>query len=161
MPITARDEPMLERVSEVDAIEHALARRASGRGSLLLVHGAAGVGKTRLLRRAGELAGDGLVLSARGAQFESQFSFAVVRQLFERLPGEHAAQPRRSVGDGPAFDVIHDIYWLVVKLAAAEPLLLLVDDAHWADERSLRALSYLARRLDGLAVLDDRRVSPR
>ena len=40
----------------------------------------------------------------------------------------------------------------MAELAAAEPLLLLVDDAHWADERSLRALSYLARRLDGLAV---------
>ena len=93
VPISIRDEPMLERVSELDAIEHALARRATGGGSLLLVHGAAGVGKTRLLRRAGDLAGDGLVLSARGAQFESQFPFAVARQLFERLPGERTAQP--------------------------------------------------------------------
>jgi DNA-binding CsgD family transcriptional regulator len=178
MTITARRELTLERHSELDAIEQALARRGAGGGSLLLVHGVAGVGKTRLLRDAAELAGDGLVLSACGAEFESQFPFAVVRQLFERLPGEPPAQQRRALGDGPvgladrlldratttdarpsavaqpgaAFDVIHGIYRLVVELAAAEPLLLLVDNAHWADESSLRALSYLARRLDGLAV---------
>src|SRR5262249_18668062 len=42
--------------------------------------------------------------------------------------------------------------WLVVNLAAGRPLLLAIDDAHWADEPSLRWLAYLAGRLDGLAA---------
>jgi len=48
--------------------------------------------------------------------------------------------------------VLHGLYWLVVNLAARGPLLIAVDDAHWADEPSLRRLAYLARRLDGLAA---------
>ena len=48
--------------------------------------------------------------------------------------------------------MLHGLYWLVVNLAAGRPLLLAIDDAHWADEPSLRWLAYLARRLDGLAA---------
>ena len=48
--------------------------------------------------------------------------------------------------------MLHGLYWLVVNLAARGPLLIAVDDAHWADEPSLRWLAYLARRLDGLAA---------
>ena len=48
--------------------------------------------------------------------------------------------------------VLHGLYWLVVNLAESGPLVLLVDDLHWADVPSLRFLEYLGRRLDGLAV---------
>ncbi len=47
---------------------------------------------------------------------------------------------------------MHGLYWLVVNLAASRPLLIAVDDAHWADEPSLRWLAYLAPRLEGLAA---------
>jgi hypothetical protein len=55
------------------------------------------------------------------------------------------------LGDGadPSFDssfaVVHGLYWLAANLAAQRPLLIAVDDAHWADEPSLRWLAYLAR----------------
>ena len=42
---------------------------------------------------------------------------------------------------------MHGLYWLAVRLAAREPLLVVVDDAHWADEPSLRFLAYLAGRV--------------
>ena len=45
---------------------------------------------------------------------------------------------------------LHGLYWLTANLAAEQPLLILVDDAHWADPPSLRWLAYLAQRLDGL-----------
>ena len=48
---------------------------------------------------------------------------------------------------------MHGIYWLVAEMADELPLVLVVDDAHWADPDSLRCLSYLANRLDGLPVL--------
>ena len=49
--------------------------------------------------------------------------------------------------------VVHGLYWLAFNLAApATPLLLVVDDGHWADEASLRWLAYLASRLEGLDV---------
>ena len=38
--------------------------------------------------------------------------------------------------------MLHGLYWLVVNLAAGRPVLLAVDDAHWADEASLRWLAW-------------------
>ena len=45
------------------------------------------------------------------------------------------------------------IYWLTAQLAAEGPLVLTVDDAHWADASSLRALDFLARRLIDLPAV--------
>jgi hypothetical protein len=64
------------------------------------------------------------------------------------LAGEVSVQP---AGDS-SFAVLHGLYWLVVNLAASRPVLIAVDDAHWADEPSLRWLAYLAPRLEGLAA---------
>ena len=47
---------------------------------------------------------------------------------------------------------MHGLYWLTVNLADAQPLLVTVDDAHWADVASLRWLIYLARRLVGVPL---------
>ena len=45
---------------------------------------------------------------------------------------------------------MHGLYWLVANLAAHGPLVIAVDDAHWADEPSLRWLAHLAARIEGL-----------
>src|SRR5439155_6042035 len=52
-----------------------------------------------------------------------------------------------------SFATLHGLYWLAANLAARRPLVLVVDDAHWCDQPSLRWLTYLARRLDGVPVL--------
>ena len=51
------------------------------------------------------------------------------------------------------FAAMHAIYWLTAQLAEEGPLLLAVDDAHWSDTSSLRALDYLARRATELPVM--------
>ena len=51
------------------------------------------------------------------------------------------------------FAALHGLYWLAANLAERRPLLLAVDDAHWADAPSLRLLNYLAHRLDGLPIV--------
>ena len=159
-----------ERERDLAAVEELLQHR----GGVLLIEGRAGIGKTSLVEaacaRAGELGHE--VVRARGSELESGFAFGVVRQLFERrlaaagegeraallagpaaaarplLSGEVSAQP---AGDS-SFAVLHGLYWLVVNLAAGGPVLIAVDDAHWADEPSLRWLAYLAPRLEGLAA---------
>jgi DNA-binding CsgD family transcriptional regulator len=167
-------ERLREREHEVAAVEELLEHR----GRMVLLEGRAGIGKTSLVEvacsRAAELGHE--VLRARGSELESGFAFGVVRQLFERrlagadlgereallagpaaaarplLAGELAAPDAAPLAGDSSFAVLHGLYWLVVNLAARRPLLIAVDDAHWADEPSLRWLAYLARRLDGLAA---------
>jgi DNA-binding CsgD family transcriptional regulator len=57
-----------------------------------------------------------------------------------------------SAIDAP-FAAVHGLYWLAAGMAAAKPLLLAIDDLHWADAPSLRWLSYLVRRLEGVPLL--------
>jgi tetratricopeptide (TPR) repeat protein len=159
-----------ERERELAAIE-ALVERGGG---VLLVEGRAGIGKTSLVEAAcsrAEALGQE-VLRARGSELEAGFAFGVVRQLFERRLAGAAAGEREALLAGPAaavrpllsgefaaqlagdssFAVLHGLYWLVVNLAAGRPLLIAVDDGHWADEPSLRWLAYLSVRLEGLAA---------
>ena len=162
---------LLERERELETVEELLNRRSGA----LAIEGGVGIGKTSLVqatcRRAREL--DYAVLSARGSELEADFAFGVVRQLLERRLTGAGAHERASLLAGPAavagqlllgsvverstgdtsFAVLHGLYWLTANLSAARPLLLVVDDAHWADEPSLRWLTYLARRLEGLPVI--------
>ena len=162
---------LLERDDELEVFARALDRAVDGEGGLILVEGEAGAGKTALLGAAGDLAREREmgVLRARGGEFERDFPYGVVRQLFEpelAAAGSRAEslsstaalaapifEPSLSAtaGDPSAFQ--HGLYWLLADLATASPLALLVDDAQWADLASLQALVYCARRLDGLPVL--------
>jgi DNA-binding CsgD family transcriptional regulator len=64
--------------------------------------------------------------------------------------GEDSSLPRSADATAAA---LHGLYWLTVNLAERGPLLLAVDDAHWADPPSLRWLCYLAVRVEELPVL--------
>ena len=165
---------LLEREAELAAITALVDAVAAGRGGVLWIEGPAGIGKTRLIDEARELARAAGVqaLSARAGALEREFAFGVVRSLFE--PALTAATPdeRDALLGGAArlaaplvtlerlgADVetasltsLHGLYWLVANFADQQPLLLAVDDAHWADSPSLRALAYLARRLADLPV---------
>ncbi len=169
MTRTEPSEPaLLERGGELALVAAAVERAAAGLGGALLVEGPAGIGKTRLLDAArSAAAGRGFrVLAARGSPLEREFGFGVVRGLLE--PAARTATPGSAEGAAglaarvldpggttatPTFAALHGIYWLVVALAEQGPLLLAVDDGHWADGPSLRALHHLARRIDHLPVL--------
>jgi DNA-binding CsgD family transcriptional regulator len=168
---------LLERQGELARIDRLLAAARAGRGGVLVITGPAGIGKTVLVTEAGERAGRAgmRVLAGRGGELEGGFSFGVARQLFEPLlagaaPAEQelllagaARQGLIALGDeaGAApsaavserlFAVVHGLYWLVVNASGAGPVLVVVDDLHWADQASLRFLLYLAGRLAGLPV---------
>jgi DNA-binding CsgD family transcriptional regulator len=115
------------------------------------------------------------VLEARGGELEREFPFGVVRQLFEPVVADLDDADRKRVidaaaalaapvfgfalsnggemrGSDPASATLHGLYWLTSNLSADCPLVVLVDDAQWADGASLQFLVYLARRLEGLPV---------
>ena len=169
---------LVERESEFELLGHLLDEAADGRGSLLVLEGPAGIGKSGLLA-AGHDHADARgfqVLRARGGELERGFPHGVVRQLFEaRLAAcdeaERAALLAGAArlaaplfgfaedgetspdGEGVAFATLHGLFWLTVNLTERAPTLLSIDDLQWCDRASLHFLSYLARRLDGLPVL--------
>jgi hypothetical protein len=163
---------LLEREHELSALRDGLDRARSGEGALLLIQGPPGVGKTELVRETRATAGrtELTTLEAKGSELERPFAFGIVRQLLEpvigKSPGDDglftgAAAPAarlfetdegglsRSDAD---FDALHSLYWLIVKLSDRAPVLVSVDDCHWSDLESLRFLSYLGQRIDGLRV---------
>ena len=164
----------LERAGEIAALAALAAGTDAGVGSLVVVEGPGGIGKSVLLDEAVAAAEEeGLwVLRARALELESSFAFGIALQLFEpalaaldpeereQLLGGSAglAAPLLAPGTAPLpsqphdFSVIHGVYWLAANLAERRPLALLVDDAHWADEPSLRLCSYLAQRVDELPI---------
>jgi len=166
---------LLERERELARIDETLAPWRAGAGGVVLVQGPAGIGKTRLLAAAAERADgdDVLRLTARGGELERDFAFGVARQLFEPVLLELGAGVRAEMLTGAAahagpvvgfgddagvtgdrrFAVTHGLYWLCANLAARGPLVLEVDDVHWADEPSVRWLAYLTRRLADLPVI--------
>ena len=105
-------------------------------------------------RRAPAAARDGLrVLAARGGEFESEFAYGIVRQLFEPLVATASPEARAALLAGPAslveqlfdpaalregpaadstFAVQHGLYWLAANAAYDCPTLIAVDDLHWA-----------------------------
>lgn len=151
---------LFEREGELAAIHRLL-----GEGGLLAVEGPAGIGKTSLLTAAARGGGGREALGARGALLETSYPFGVARQLFEPpLRGPDRARLLRAGGgaapavdpDAPAdaddatgFTVLRGLTALAVDLATHRPLLLVIDDAQWADLPSLRFAAFLARRLDG------------
>jgi DNA-binding CsgD family transcriptional regulator len=165
---------LLQRADELAAIASVAAGARAGQGSLVLVDGPAGIGKTTLLRAAtASLQADGWrILTARGFVLEGDYSYGVVRQLFDPLrlstPAEWesaldgaAALARRAFeaaevatfDDDVPYATMHGVFWLAANLAAQRPLALVVDDGHWADRASMRWLVHLARRLDGVPMV--------
>jgi DNA-binding CsgD family transcriptional regulator len=150
--------PLLERTAELNVMREAVRRAVSGRGAVVAVEAAAGLGKTALLDYAGEVAltSGCAVRRSSPAPLERSFSFGVVRTLFEapvRRPHAVAAADLlrgpagRLLLGGEAPDtatVAGDMVRLSSLLSAGRPLALVVDDAQWADGASLEVLAELA-----------------
>ncbi|MFJ2788138.1 MULTISPECIES: AAA family ATPase [unclassified Streptomyces] len=149
---------LLGRRDESDVLDRLLDGVRSRRGGALVVRGEPGIGKTALIDCAA--AAPGLkVLRAVGAEFESELAFAALHQLCkpalrwqERLPA-----PQREALDGAfgrsadrvpdRFHVGLAVLNLLSEGAAGQPVLCVIDDAHWLDQASAQALAFVARRL--------------
>lgn len=163
---------LLEREAEIAALGARLGEAIAGNGTVLVLQGPAGCGKTALLDSlGGTAAADARVLEARGAELERDLPFGLVRQLLEAPLHALDGGARAALLSGPASSagalleapsipppenplaVAHGVYWTLARLADGEPLCLLVDDAQWADDESIAAFAYLARRIEGHRIL--------
>jgi hypothetical protein len=164
---------LLDRDAELAQLADQLEQVRAGAGRVIVVEGAAGIGKSSLLAAATRSAeARGLtVLRARPGPLEQDAAWGVARQLFAPLQRDAVRWSEVTVGaaglarrvldpEAPEFalagDAMHaaalGLEWLAANVAEQAPAVLVVDDVHWADAPSLRWLAQLARRLEELRL---------
>jgi len=145
------------RESELQLIGACLDEVASGSGGVIVVEGASGIGKTRLLleavrdakRRAMRF---GVSMAEPGARTVELA--ALLGALFdgsEPLIDRGALQAIRTE-PGQRFWLLRDLRELLEKAADSEPIVIVIDDAQWADAGTAAALRSLPRSLARSAI---------
>jgi DNA-binding SARP family transcriptional activator len=172
--------PFVGRSGELETLRGAWQRAARGRGEVVFLAGEAGIGKTRLAREVSLLAGaqGGRLLRGATSSPEATPYAAIVDALRDALPLLNAIDirpiwlaalailvPELALGrdDLPTlaaldpererlrlFEAMTAVF---AALARQRPMLLLIEDVHWAGDATLAALEYLARRSAGMSAL--------
>ncbi|GGY19430.1 hypothetical protein GCM10010326_10530 [Streptomyces xanthochromogenes] len=171
-----RDEELLLFDSMLDDLCGRAGEGSAPNGGLLAIAGSAGLGKTTLVaevRRKAAARGCTL-LAARGSEQEEGVAFHVVRQLVQPVLAATSEEEHRKIlgswydivapavglvagksGVAPDPQGVRDgLDWLVTRFAVQyAPVVLVVDDAHWADEETLAWLTSFALRAADLPLL--------
>src|SRR5262245_62754046 len=133
------------RARELGQLGQALDAAAAGAGSTVLVAGEAGIGKTRLATELGTRARDagfeilvGRCLDLVGSELAYQPFVEALREL-PVVPAKGAGSQQRVFADTLA---------QVAERAASAPVLLVLEDLHWADASTLDLVVFLAHNLD-------------
>ncbi len=158
---------LIGRRAELKDARARIDRAVEGLGSAVILIGDAGVGKSSLLDAIADIAqGQMTILRARGIEGEMGFNWSgitpIVRPLLAAVDQTSLAPSRRRILedvlsplDKDGREVTIELYPLCLALvdlvaisAAVRPVLMLVDDLHWIDPASARALAFVGRRLD-------------
>jgi predicted ATPase len=141
------------RQSELDRMRAAFDRAAGGAASAVLVGGEAGVGKTRLLDELTSYAQEAgaLVLVGRCADLrDADMPLLPIAEALAELgplPGASGGLEDAWSGRTPGVALFMPILELLREAADSTPVVLAVDDIHWADRSTLDLLTFLLARL--------------
>ena len=163
--------PLIGRDTELERLRALLQRAEEGSGQVAIVLGEAGIGKSRLLTEVASEAFEKGCAVLRGRAFESEQLLAfgpwvaairesrvleepgvldalapIWRAELARLFPEVGEPTARGSGPEDHLRLFEAIERLLATLAGTRPMVLLIEDLHWADEMSLRLLAYVGRR---------------
>lgn len=151
------------RDRELTVLRAVLAEALAGRGSLVLIGGEAGVGKTTLAEAVCReaVSRGAVVLTGRCYDLSETPPYGPWRELFARAPRAAlpllppAILPRRITGDVSASQatIVDGVCDYLAALTACQPLVLLLDDLHWSDPASIDLLRLVGRRVAGAPLL--------
>jgi DNA-binding NarL/FixJ family response regulator len=137
-----------ERSHVLDALGAGLGRAAAGQGSLVLLSGEAGVGKTAVLRRfTRQLAGQARIL---WGACDPLFTPRPLGPFLD-IAGQPGGELAGLLGQGAKPHQILPV--LLRELSGGKPTVAVVEDVHWADEASLDLLGLASRRIEHIGVL--------
>ena len=170
MPVTRGSSPslMLGRDWEIAELDEALGLAGQGTPQIVLVGGDAGIGKTTLVtdlvRRASERGFT--VAMGHGLDIEAEISFAPALEAVRSLLGgiddlESRPSARRMLTlldpEAPrireAVRLLEDLTSAALEAAAVGPVLLVLEDMHWADRSSQDFAATLSRTARGALLL--------
>jgi DNA-binding NarL/FixJ family response regulator len=154
------------RARELAQLESLLAVAHRGAGRSIEVAGEPGVGKSALIAELCARADGWQVLTGRGTEFEADVPFGIIADALDdavaalgterarRLSGDRLAELGAMLpsitAPAPPFGERHRLHYaargLLNGMADAKPLLLVLDDVHWADPASLELIAHLTRR---------------
>lgn len=140
------------RDREVLAVRDALDAVRGGRGACVVVEGAAGVGKSRLLAELDEMARrSGFdVVSVRADELDQYAAGAALQSALQSSDGSHHAT---AATDDQRLWLLDSITDALEVRAQRAPVAVIVDDAQWADPATLFALRTLPGRLAASQIL--------
>ena len=177
--LVSHDAPLIGRDVEIEALGDALRSAWRDKGGTALLLGEAGIGKSRLAEELAALASTngGRVLTGRSFELErllpfrpwadalrsggitadsaelADFNPVWRTELSRILPEWSAAWVQADSVSEDRLRVYDAFAQLLVHLARQRPLLVLLEDLHWADEPSLRLLAFVHRRIASHCVL--------
>jgi DNA-binding CsgD family transcriptional regulator len=150
---------LVGRGGEVAALTRSIDAACAGHPALVLVEGPAGIGKTALVEHVlqahrGSAEGPALqVLRVTGVAWESGLRFGVADQLVRACgTAPEAALPDPTAPD-PVLRTSRILHRQWTTVQEERPLVVIVDDAHWCDVESLRAVRSALRRMTDERVL--------
>jgi DNA-binding SARP family transcriptional activator len=173
----AADAPLVGRQTELTRLRQRLQAAWRGTGQVILVTGEAGVGKSRLVEELGAAATARGTRMLVGRAFETEQILpfrpwvdalraalremhdapavsssrrAALARLFPELGGGDAPPPITREGHLHLFESLDA---MLAELARSQPLLVVLEDLHWADEMSVRLFAFVARRLVERSIL--------
>jgi DNA-binding SARP family transcriptional activator len=169
-PKITDDGPMVGRSHELSLLEQALAETAGGRGQVAVVFGEAGIGKSRLVAAVAANAAERGFRVLLGHCYESEqvltfgpwinaFAQGTIdedkatidkmrpklRAAFTHL-APHVTHAETERGESDYRLIFEAVTQLLSARAARQPLVLILEDVHWADGMSLRLFAFIARR---------------
>jgi DNA-binding CsgD family transcriptional regulator len=148
-------ERFVGRTAQLAEMNGQLALASGQHGRVVLVTGPEGIGKTALILRClSAWAEHADVVTASGDLEESPMAGGLLWQLWQCRPAA-GAEIRAALADRHPDPLAAGsaLFTFMRDLASERPLVVAIDDGHWGDELSLKALSYAARRLHSERVL--------
>ena len=132
---------LLERDNELTTLQHCLDKAKNGRGSVILVSGEAGVGKTSLLREFADKHGEARICWGMCDALYTPQTLGPIYDIAIALCEKTRALAESGANSAALFPA------LLSELSKPVPQILVIEDIHWADYATLDFVKYIARRI--------------
>ena len=155
-PGSVLEDEFVGREPELAVLDASLAQVRARGARVVLIRGTVGIGKTALVREFLRRQRQLTVVRGSGEEGEATVSYALLDQLLAAVGLRSAALLAHTERVLPVEEPVvvgRQVLAVLTRHSAQSPMVVVIDDANWADVDSLRALLFALRRLATQPVL--------